>query len=175
MTAPRDGQFATHEFTSEGAAATEHAATALGRLLRGGEIIALRGELGAGKTCFVRGLAAGLGVDPEEIASPTFVIAVEHRGTRLGLSHLDAYRLSSAEDLESIGFEEMLRQPSRVMAVEWPERLGSAFPPPTVDVQLHHTGPTSRRIRLRGEAALVLAWSRVVTHAPQAPHEPEAT
>lgn len=162
MSAPRDAQLAVHEFLSADPAETERVAEALGRLLTGGEILALHGELGAGKTCFVRGLAAGLGVPSEEIASPTFVIAVEHRGARLGLVHVDAYRLHTLEELESIGLDELLGGAARVVAIEWPERLGAALPNTSITVELEHAGPTTRALRISGPTALVHSWSRAI-------------
>lgn len=129
---------ATLTLRSDDPVQTEALGAALGRLLLGGEVVALSGELGAGKTCFVRGLATGLGIDAGEISSPTFVICAMHRGTRLDLAHLDAWRLRSAEDLESIGFDELRSRTDLVCAVEWPERLGAALPASAIRVTIHH-------------------------------------
>lgn len=134
---------ATLTLHSEDPLQTEAFGAALGQLLLGGEVVALSGELGAGKTCFVRGIASGLGVDDTEISSPTFVICVIHHGSRLDLAHLDAWRLTSEEDLESIGFEELRSRDDLVCAVEWPERLGAALPTPAIRVTIHH-GDTVR-------------------------------
>ena len=116
----------------------------------GGEVVLLSGELGSGKTTFVRGLARGLGVDPEEVASPSFVLLSAYPG-RLTLHHADLYRLRGDGDETEIGLEEL---PGRagVLAVEWAERLRQ--PPWTraLRVRLTHAGEDSRRITIE-EAA----------------------
>ena len=89
----------------------------LARLLFPGAVIALEGELGAGKTCFVKGLAAGLGLDEEEISSPTFTLIAEHYRGRIPLYHLDLYRLEGAE-VEELGLDEYLFGQG-VSAIEW--------------------------------------------------------
>ncbi|MBN1417188.1 MAG: tRNA (adenosine(37)-N6)-threonylcarbamoyltransferase complex ATPase subunit type 1 TsaE, partial [Planctomycetes bacterium] len=104
---------------------TRRAARILAGGLAGGEIISLVGELGAGKTVFVQGLADGLGIR-ERITSPTFVIHRFHEG-RLTLDHIDAYRLAGAGDLDAIGAWEFLGAPGRVAAIEWGERVESVL------------------------------------------------
>ncbi|MEA4882686.1 MAG: tRNA (adenosine(37)-N6)-threonylcarbamoyltransferase complex ATPase subunit type 1 TsaE [Clostridia bacterium] len=94
----------------------------LGRLLDAGDILCLAGRLGAGKTCLARGISSGLGVDPSEVSSPTFVLAQEYRG-RVPVYHLDLYRLSSAEDVENAGLDEYFGG-NGVAVVEWPEAYG---------------------------------------------------
>lgn len=125
---------------------TEECAARLAATFRGGEVVLLSGELGAGKTAFVRGLARGLGADPEEVASPTFVLLTQYPG-RLTLHHADLYRLHGRGDELELGLEEL---PGRagVLAVEWPERL--AAPPWTraVRVTLEHRGGDERRIHI---------------------------
>ncbi len=98
-------------------------AAALAATLEAGMILLLSGELGAGKTAFVRGLAQGLGVDPSEVTSPTFTLVHEYGGGRLPLIHVDLYRLERAE-LDEIGLDDDLAARG-VVAIEWPERLGS--------------------------------------------------
>ena len=100
---------------------TEALGAALGRSAAGGELVGLTGELGTGKTCFVRGLAAGLGIDPERVHSPTFVIVHEHHDGRLPLQHVDLYRLERPNDEEPF-LREVLYGPG-VAAVEWFDRL----------------------------------------------------
>jgi len=104
---------------------TETLGTVLARDLRPGDVIALSGDLGAGKTAFVRGLARGLSVDPHEVSSPTFALVHEYRGGRLPLFHVDLYRLTSAE-AEDLGLAE-LGVEDGVLAIEWPDRLRVGF------------------------------------------------
>ncbi len=109
----------THVTTSE--EETRFVASRLASDLPPGAVILLSGDLGAGKTVFVRGLASGLGIDPDEVTSPTFTLVHEYRGGRLPLVHVDLYRLDRAE-LEDIGLDTELAA-SGVLAVEWAERL----------------------------------------------------
>ncbi len=102
--------------------ATRSAGRALGERLAGGDLLSLEGDLGAGKTVFVRGLAAGLGHDPARIVSPSFVLAVEHPGGRVPLLHADLYRLPEGAGLDDLGIEEALAA-GWVVAVEWGEKL----------------------------------------------------
>ena len=94
--------------------------------VKAGDVILLSGNLGAGKTAFVRGLAAGLGIDPEEVSSPTFTIVHEYRGGRLTLYHADLYRLDRVAT-DDLGLEEM-GVADGVLAIEWPDRLSHALP-----------------------------------------------
>jgi tRNA threonylcarbamoyladenosine biosynthesis protein TsaE len=107
---------------ARGEAATRAAGAALAARLAPGALVALEGDLGAGKTVFVRGLAEGLGLAPEEIGSPSFVLAVEHRGERAALLHVDLYRLPEGAGIDDLGIEDAL-DAGCVVAVEWGERL----------------------------------------------------
>src|SRR5512135_215604 len=131
-------------------AETEDVAERLAAGFRGGEVVLLSGELGAGKTAFVRGLARGLDADPEEVTSPSFVLLTAYRG-RLVLHHADLYRLRGDGDEREIGLEE-LPGPGGVLAVEWADRLREARWPSPVRVRLEHAGADVRRIRIE-EAA----------------------
>jgi tRNA threonylcarbamoyladenosine biosynthesis protein TsaE len=142
--------------------ATQALGEALGRVLESGDVVSLVGELGAGKTCFVQGLARGLGVPPEErVSSPTFTIVNEHFG-RLTLYHVDLYRLEEPRELEEIGLADYL-DGGGVCVVEWFDRFPSLRPPVRLDVDLEITGEESRRIRASavGEraAARLAHWS----------------
>lgn len=113
-------------FSTSSEAETRAIAADLARGLAAGAVLLLSGDLGAGKTAFVRGLAEGLGLDAGEVSSPTFTIVHEYRGGRLPLVHVDLYRLEGAE-LDEIGLDPDLAE-SGVVAVEWPERLAREVP-----------------------------------------------
>ena len=123
----------------------------LGARFSGGEVVLLSGELGAGKTAFVRGLARGVGADPAEVSSPTFVLLTSYSG-RLTLHHADLYRLSGNGDEIELGLDE-LPGPRGVLAVEWAERLPWANWPHPVRVHLEHAGDDLRRLRVEEAAA----------------------
>jgi tRNA threonylcarbamoyladenosine biosynthesis protein TsaE len=126
---------------------SEQETIALGRRvghgLHAGQIVLLDGTLGAGKTAFVRGLAEGLGCDPDDVSSPTFTIVQEYRGpTRL--QHVDLYRLTPAE-VDDLALDDLLDD--AVMAVEWPDRWRDP-PPAALQVLIEVTGPTERRVTI---------------------------
>jgi tRNA threonylcarbamoyladenosine biosynthesis protein TsaE len=135
---------------SHGEAETVEVARALGAGFKGGEVVLLTGELGAGKTAFVRGLARGVGADPHEVASPTFVLLTSYPG-RLTLHHADLYRLRGDGDERELGLEE-LPGPGGVLAVEWAERLQGRPWPDAVRVSLSHQGEDERLIRIEAGA-----------------------
>jgi tRNA threonylcarbamoyladenosine biosynthesis protein TsaE len=142
---------------------TEAAGEALGRLVRAGDVIALTGELGAGKTLLVRGLARGLGVPARRVTSPTFTLVNEYRDGRLPLYHVDLYRLERPEELEDLGLDDLYRQDG-VVAVEWPAQVEGAVPPERLDVIIRLVGADERTIETigRGRRAeeLADAWRR---------------
>ena len=113
-----------------------------------GDVIALWGELGTGKTVLARGVAIGLGIDEDTVTSPTFIILHEHFGGRLPLYHLDLYRLSQSQ-LGSTGWEDALDS-GGVTVIEWPDRAAAQLPEDRVDVLLEHIADTKRRIVLSG-------------------------
>jgi tRNA threonylcarbamoyladenosine biosynthesis protein TsaE len=129
---------------------TEATAASLALSLRPGDCIALSGELGAGKTQFVRGLVRGLGGNPRSVSSPTFVLlnVYDHPAQKHVLYHLDAYRITTPEDFESIGFAELLTQ-GGVVVVEWPQRIEPLLPPDCIRVHIEPLGETVRRIEIR--------------------------
>jgi len=128
---------------------TIHLGVTIGKLLAPGDVVALRGELGAGKTLFVRGVAQGLGVPPGiRVTSPTFTIINEYSG-RLYLYHLDLYRISGPNDLESLPWEESLFG-SGVALIEWPERLGRFLPEDRWEISLTVAGEQSRDFTITG-------------------------
>ncbi len=110
-------------------------------------IILLEGELGAGKTCFARGLCEGLKGDPRQVSSPTFTIVQEYDvENNRRLVHIDAYRLSGEEELESIGWDELLEDKTAIIAIEWPSRIAKAIPDNVTTVQISHLDLNSREI-----------------------------
>jgi tRNA threonylcarbamoyladenosine biosynthesis protein TsaE len=134
--------------TSHSVADTERIAGELARTLRGGEVVALHGELGAGKTQFTRGVVRALGGNARGVSSPTFVLLNVYDTPRLKVFHLDAYRVHGGEDFEAIGFDELLEQTGAVVIVEWPERVAELLPGERIDVYLQATSATGRRIRI---------------------------
>ena len=133
---------------SHSVADTERIAGELARTLKGGECIALHGDLGAGKTQFTRGLVRALGGDPREVSSPTYVLLHVYKTASLTVYHLDAYRVHGSEDFEQIGFEELLDQ-GGVVVVEWASRVSELIPRVHIDVTLEATDETSRLIRIK--------------------------
>lgn len=134
-------------YQSNNVAETEQIAANLAETLLGGECIALEGDLGAGKTQFVRGLTRGLGGNPATVSSPTFVLLNVYPGGRLALYHLDAYRVGGADDFDAIGFSELLDQ-GQVVVVEWPSRVARLLPEKLIRVEIEPTGIESREIRI---------------------------
>ena len=121
----------------------------LGRRLGPGAVVACIGPLGAGKTCFLQGLARGLGV-AADVTSPTFVLVNEYQG-RLPVHHVDAYRTASLTELVDLGLEEMLHGPG-VTIVEWADKLLPLLPPSTIMVTIAGLGDEPRQIELVGPA-----------------------
>ena len=117
----------------------------LGRSLKPGDIVALYGQLGAGKTAFTRGLATGLGIDMS-VSSPTFTIVNEYPGV-VPLFHFDMYRLEKEDELFDIGWDDY-HDRGGVCAVEWSEKVPSAFPPETIVVTIKILDETSRSLEI---------------------------
>ena len=123
---------------------TEALGARLARALEPGAVVAFTGDLGAGKTAFVRGLARGLGVR-DRVTSPTFTIVNEYEGGRLPLFHFDLYRLGCADELFDIGWEDYLAR-GGVCAVEWSERMEELLEPGTIRVDLRRGEDEDRRV-----------------------------
>ena len=139
-------------FKTNSPAETEAVGEALGKRLQPGTVLAYRGDLGAGKTAFTRGLARGLGAT-EQVTSPTYTIVNEYLSGRLPLFHFDMYRLASADDLFDIGWEDYLER-GGVCAVEWSENVEEALEN-AIFVTIEKTGEDSRQITVEGGADLV--------------------
>ena len=124
-------------------------AIAFAKELTAPAIVLLEGELGAGKTCFVRGLCEGLGGDPTQVNSPTFVIMQEYEVDRgIRLVHIDAYRLSGAEELDTIGWDELLSDPLTIIAIEWPSKITDALPEHAITVSIEHLREYERSLTI---------------------------
>ncbi len=135
------------EYITNSPEETEAVGAALGKILTAGTVLAYEGDLGAGKTAFTRGLARGLGAS-EPVTSPTYTIVNEYLSGRIPLFHFDMYRLSCADDLWDIGWEDYLDR-GGVCAVEWSENVKDAMENP-IRVCIEKTGEESRRITIEG-------------------------
>ena len=134
-------------FFSNSPSETEAVGAALGAIIPAGTILAYKGDLGAGKTAFTRGLARGLGCD-DLVTSPTYTIVNEYLSGRCPLFHFDMYRLASSDDLWDIGWEDYLDR-GGVCAVEWSENVDDAMEN-AIYITIHKTGEETRRIEIEG-------------------------
>jgi tRNA threonylcarbamoyladenosine biosynthesis protein TsaE len=149
------------------AAATAAAGEALGRVARGGDVIALVGELGAGKTSFTRGLAIGAGVDPDDVASPTFALVNEYASRRVAVAHADLYRLERERELDEIGWDDLVERRDAVVAIEWADRFASRLPADHLRITLAYDERGDARVleaTATGarSAALLADWTRAL-------------
>lgn len=135
------------EYLSETAGDTEKAGREFARHLRKGDVVSLRGRLGAGKTVFAKGIARGLGIT-EAIVSPTFTLVQEYDGT-MKLFHLDLYRLSGGDEFESMGGEDFL-YPDGISLIEWSEKIEDMLPESTIFVDITIRDDQARIIRVEG-------------------------
>jgi tRNA threonylcarbamoyladenosine biosynthesis protein TsaE len=153
-------------FASPSPARTRALGRALGRLLEPGDFVGLVGELGAGKTLFVRGVADGADVPEEQVSSPTFAIVYPYQG-RLPLYHADLYRVADADELYATGFPELVGGDGAVL-VEWIDRIWSAAPAERLEVRIEASARAKRRRRLVAQArgaraeSLLAAWKKAV-------------
>lgn len=137
----------TLELETHSAEETRRLAVALTPVLVPGDMLVLAGDLGAGKTVFVQGLAAGLGV-PEPVTSPTFVLVREYCGGRYPLMHIDIFRLNKIQEIIDLGYDEFL-DPSAIVAIEWGDVVEPLLPRDHLHVELHHANGDVRMIVLR--------------------------
>lgn len=138
-------------------AETQRLAKALAALLTEGDIISLTGDLGAGKTCFVKGLAAGFGIDIS-ITSPTFNLIKEYRG-RMPLYHFDVFRLNGPEDLFDLGYEDYFYG-TGVTVIEWGDKVARLLPPDHLEIEFHRLAEENdRRLIIRPHG---VSWDRRV-------------
>ena len=134
------------EVKTRSADETRQLGGAMAPLLVPGDVLVMSGDLGAGKTTFVQGLAKGLGI-VERVTSPTFILMKEYPGGRFPLMHLDVYRLSKVQEVIDLGIDEYL-DPSYVVAVEWGDRVEPLLPQDHLKVELLHDGGDSRTVIL---------------------------
>ena len=139
------------QYITNSPAETEAIGSALGKIINPGTVIAYRGDLGAGKTAFTRGLAKGLGCS-EIVTSPTYTIVNEYLGGRIPLFHFDMYRLRSSDDLFDIGWDDYLDR-GGVCAVEWSENVDDAMEE-AIYITMEKLGEDSRRITIEGGSVL---------------------
>jgi tRNA threonylcarbamoyladenosine biosynthesis protein TsaE len=139
----------TGEFITRSAEETFELAFAIGEAINEATVFMLYGDLGAGKTVFAKGIAAGLDIDPAEVNSPTFTLVNQHNG-RMRLYHLDLYRLSgNADEIYELGLEEMLSDPDGVVVIEWPERLGAFQLGRAYQVVIADLGAEERKVEIK--------------------------
>jgi tRNA threonylcarbamoyladenosine biosynthesis protein TsaE len=134
----------------------------LGRLLAAGDVVALTGELGAGKTQLVRGACQGAGVPEGEVSSPTFAIVASHRG-RLPVHHADLYRVGDLDELYATGFLDLVGADGAVL-VEWADRVPGALPEERMEIHLAHLArrPEARRLEIVGQGERHAALARAL-------------
>ena len=150
------------------AAETHALGKALGETCAGREVMALVGPLGAGKTCLVRGIAEGLGVPTELVASPTFVLIHEYAG-RLPLYHADLYRLEERDAVNGLGLEEYTETPG-VTVIEWADKALGVLPRDHLWVTMDHLGGDRRRVALHPRGARSAEWvARAVARLAEQP------
>ena len=160
-------------FRCSGIEATSRAARALAESIGSeGLLLSLIGPLGAGKTAFVKGLAAGLGVDPDTVSSPTFVIANQYAAGSRTLAHVDLYRLETARELDDAGFVDLL-EPGAVVAVEWGDRLPEALPADRLELRIERDAAVAESRTFaasatgRGSRGTLAAWQGSLGRIPQ--------
>jgi tRNA threonylcarbamoyladenosine biosynthesis protein TsaE len=131
--------------TTHGEAETSDVGRRLAQRLTAGSVVLLRGDLGAGKTALVRGMAEGLGIAPEDVSSPTFTLMQEYRGGRLPLIHVDLYRLNDPREIDDLGLEEL--GIGSVLAIEWAEKLPRPIED-AIEVRLEHADGDERLVTI---------------------------
>jgi len=142
----------------------------LGAALRPGDVVALFGELGSGKTTLIQGIAKGLGRDPQTIKSPTFVLLREYAG-EVPLVHIDGYRLEGPASVAWLDVELMFA-PHKITLIEWAERFAALLPESRIEVRLSHVSTNRRRIALVPHGDRAAALIEPLKAASTAPHAP---
>ena len=155
----------TLTLTSRSEGETEAIGRALMRLLPNGSVVALRGELGAGKTCLVRGMAAAIATTAA-VSSPTFTMVNEYEG-RPKIYHLDLYRIAEPREVMDLGYEDLFDPADGICVIEWAERAEKLLPPKRLDITLEHAGKTTRTIRIQDHALLPPDWQASLQSTPE--------
>ncbi len=140
------------EVVTKSARETQKLGEKLANSLKGGSIIALFGDLGSGKTTFVKGLAKGLGIK-ERILSPTFVLirqylAINHQPSIINFYHVDLYRIEAVEEVKGIGLEEIFTDEKGIVAIEWAEKIKTILPKKRIEVYFEYAGEKQRKIEI---------------------------
>ncbi len=152
---------ASIEILSTGATVTHRMGTVVGKAALPGDVIALSGELGCGKTCFTGGIAEGLGVERTfAITSPTFTLINEYPA-KCRLYHMDVYRLGGAADLDDLGFDDILASEG-VVVIEWADRISGALPQDAMHVHFEYIDETRRKISLRGDKKRIQELAKAI-------------
>lgn len=115
--------------------------------LKGGDMLALYGDLGSGKTTFAQGLAEGLGIE-KRIISPTFIIVRSYKLRAGSFYHIDLYRIEREKDIEGLGIEEIMNDPKSIVTIEWAEKLGNGLPKKRIDIKFEYVDEDKRRITI---------------------------
>ncbi len=155
----------TLTLTSRSEDETEALGKTLMRLLPEGAVVALRGELGAGKTCLVRGMAAAIEAEAA-VSSPTFTMVNEYAGTPK-IYHLDLYRIAESLEVMDLGYEDLFDAPDGVCVIEWAERAEKLLPPKRLDITLEHAGKNTRTLRIEDHALLPQKWQASLRPTPE--------
>lgn len=159
------GMHATYLFDSGSEADTKRVGRRLAGALTPGITVALDGQLGSGKTCFVRAVCRGLGADDSQVNSPTFVLMQTYADGLLPVFHFDTYRLGDVDEFLAIGAEEYLLDPEIVCFVEWAERVAPVLPSDHLAIAIEQTGETSRRFVFRAQGDRSAAVLRALSSA----------
>jgi tRNA threonylcarbamoyladenosine biosynthesis protein TsaE len=128
---------------------TSHLASQIAKNIKGGEVICLVGELGVGKTYFIKFFCEALGVKGEDVISPTFVYWKKHKGTNFKINHFDFYRIADEKEVEDIGFADVLDQKDAVAVIEWADKIRSYLPKARLEIEITFLGQTEREIDLK--------------------------
>ena len=137
------------EFTTQNAKQTQNFGKKYGSSLKGGEVIALTGNLGAGKTTFVQGLADGLGIE-DRIVSPTFILMRNYQNNDINLYHLDMYRLDDnfEDEVRGLGLRDVWEKPENIVVVEWAEKIKHLLPSKTIWIDIQNLGEEKRKFTI---------------------------